>query len=103
MDNMIEMTSSRRKELSSMAHSLNPVVIVGQNGLTESVIEKIDSSLKSHELIKIKFLEFKDEKQELTEEICSSCEAQLVRIIGNIAIVYRENEDKDDSDENKKK
>lgn len=101
MMNMIEMTSSRRKEISAQAHSLNPVVIVGQNGLTDGVIEKIDSSLKSHELIKVKFLEFKEEKHELTEEICSSCKAQLVRIIGNIAIIYRENED--DEKEKKKK
>ena len=91
---MIELTSSQRKELSAQAHTLKPVVIIGQNGVTDGVVDKIETSLKAHELIKIKFLEFKDEKTELTTEICETCKAQLVRIIGNIAIIYRKNEEK---------
>ncbi|MBR0154665.1 MAG: ribosome assembly RNA-binding protein YhbY [Treponema sp.] len=91
---MIEMTSAARKELSSRAHNLHPVVIIGQNGVTDGVIGKINESLKAHELIKVKFLEFKDEKQELAQEIVEKTESQLVRIIGNIAILYKENEEK---------
>ncbi|MBP5587287.1 MAG: YhbY family RNA-binding protein, partial [Treponema sp.] len=74
--------------------NLHPVVIIGQNGVTEGVIGKINESLKAHELIKVKFLEFKDEKQELAQEIVEKTESQLVRIIGNIAILYKENEEK---------
>lgn len=93
---MIEMTSSRRKELSAAAHDLKPVVIIGAGGVTDGVIGKIDQSLTAHELIKVKFLEFKEEKQTLAEQICETCKAVLVRIIGNIAIIYRENEEKKD-------
>lgn len=99
----MEMTSQIRKQLSAQAHDLNPVVIIGQNGVTDGVIGKIDESLTAHELIKIKFLEFKDEKQELTDSICEKTEAQLVRIIGNIAILYRENPEKDKDKKNLKK
>ncbi|MGN0739059.1 MAG: YhbY family RNA-binding protein [Treponema sp.] len=92
---MMEMTSSRRKELSAQANSIKPVVIIGQSGLTDSVVGKVEESLKAHELIKIKFLEFKDEKKELIEKLCNDCNAVLVRIIGNIAIIYRENPEKE--------
>ena len=91
---MNEMTSAFRKELSALANELKPVVIIGQSGLTDGVIGKIEESLTAHELIKVKFLEFKEEKQSLTDQICSTCSAQLVRIIGNIAILYRENPEK---------
>lgn len=85
------MTSSQRKELSAKANSIKPVVIIGQSGLTDGVVGKVEESLNAHELIKIKFLEFKDEKKELIEKLCN---ASLVRIIGNIAIIYRENTEK---------
>ena len=89
---MIEITSKRRKVLEKAAHSLEPVVIVGQNGVTDSLTEKVAHSLEAHELIKVKFNDFKDDKRELTENLCNSCGALLVRIIGNIAILYKEQE-----------
>ena len=89
---MIEMTSKQRKILEKAAHSLEPVVIVGQNGVTDSLTKKIAQSLEAHELIKVKFNDFKDDKRELTENLCNSCGALLVRIIGNIAILYKEQE-----------
>lgn len=98
---MVEMTSAKRKELSSLAQALKPVVIIGQGGLTEGVTGKISESLKAHELIKVKFLEYKEHKQEIVDEILSTCEAQLVRIIGNIAIIYKENEEKDEKKKKK--
>ena len=89
---MIEMTSKQRKILEKAAHSLEPVVIVGQNGVTDLLTEKVAQSLEAHELIKVKFNDFKDDKRELTENLCNSCGALLVRIIGNIAILYKEQE-----------
>ena len=89
---MIEITSKQRKVLEKAAHSLEPVVIVGQNGVTDSLTEKVAQSLEAHELIKVKFNDFKDDTRELTENLCNSCGALLVRIIGNIAILYKEQE-----------
>lgn len=90
---MIELTSKQRKSLEKIACSLSPVVIVGQNGVTKSLIEKTAQELEIHELIKVKFNDFKDDKRELTETICNECSALLVRIIGNVAILYKEQED----------
>lgn len=89
----MELNSKQRKILEKAAHDLQPVVIVGGAGVTDGVIQMVDNSLASHELLKVKFNEYKDEKVELTNQMCEKCNATLVRIIGNIAILYREAED----------
>ena len=94
---MIELTSKQRKELEKVAHDLQPVVIVGGAGVTDGLMNTVDNSLAAHELIKVKFNEYKDEKKELTQQICEKTDATLVRIIGNIAILFREKEEKDDN------
>jgi len=86
---MIELTSRQRKFLEKNAHSINPVVIVGQNGVTSAVEEMTNVSLASHELIKISFNEFKDEKRTLAANLAEKSGSVLVRIIGNKAILYR--------------
>ena len=93
---MIELSSKQRKYLEKEAHDLQPVVIVGGAGLTEGVISMADKSLASHELIKIKFNEYKDEVKELTAQLCEKTDATLVRIIGFTAILYREAEKPED-------
>ena len=90
---MILLDSGLRRKLKAKAHHLDPVVMVGQKGFTESLTRAVDKALSDHELIKIKFVDFKDAKRELTDEIVSSVDAGLVGIIGNIAILYRENPD----------
>lgn len=93
---MIELTSKQRKILEKYAHDLQPIVLVGGAGVTEGVTKMVDSSLASHELIKVKFNEFKEDKKELAQTLAENCNATLVRIIGNVAIFYREAEKKED-------
>lgn len=88
----MNLDSKQRKFLEKLAHDLSPVVIVGGAGVTDGVVSMVDASLKAHELIKIKFNEYKDEKKELTDSLCQDCNATLVRIIGNVAILFRQNE-----------
>ena len=87
---MIELTSKQRKNLEKLAHDLQPVVIVGGAGVTDGVISMVDNSLAAHELIKIKFNEYKDEIRELTSKLCEKTDATLVRIIGFTVILFRE-------------
>ncbi|MEE1167376.1 MAG: YhbY family RNA-binding protein [Treponema sp.] len=92
---MIELSSKQRKLLEKYANSIDPVVIVGGNGVSAGVTEKVLQSLECHELIKVKFNEFKDEKYELTQGLVESCQATLVRIIGNVAILYKACEERE--------
>ena len=93
---MIELTSKQRKNLEKLAHDLQPVVIVGGAGVTDGVISMVDNSLAAHELIKVKFNEYKDEIRELTTELRKKTDATLVRIIGFTVILFREAEEEED-------
>lgn len=93
---MIELNSKQRKILEKAAHDLQPVVIVGGAGMTEGVIQMADKALADHELIKVKYNEYKEERQELTTELCEKTNSTLVRIIGNVAILFREAEKEED-------
>lgn len=96
ISNMIELSSKQRKILEKYAQPLQSVVIVGQNGVTEAVEKMTDAALAAHELIKISFNEFKEEKRELAASLSEACSAVLVRVIGNKAILYRPAEKADE-------
>ncbi|MCQ8182516.1 ribosome assembly RNA-binding protein YhbY [Methylomonas sp. SURF-1] len=85
------MNPIQKKKLKAQAHALNPVVIVGQAGLTEAVLKEINVALDAHELIKIKIRADRDERAAISEQICAETQAELIQSIGQIAVVYRQN------------
>ena len=87
---MPELSSGQRKELRSKAHHLEPVVLIGNNGVTENLIRSVDSALGAHELVKIRFNEHKQEKKELTVQIAEDTDSSVAGIIGHVAILYRQ-------------
>ena len=94
---MEKLKGFQKKYLRGLAHSLKPVVLIGQKGLTDELIKSADQALDRHELIKVKFNEFKekDQKAAITEEICKRTKAELAGTIGHITILYREQKDPD--------
>lgn len=88
---MDKLKGSQKKYLRAQAHHLKPLVIIGAKGVTEQLIGSVDLALKDHELIKVKFGEFKESKKEISEEIAQTTKSELVGLIGNIAIFYRQN------------
>ena len=92
---MNNLSSSERSFLRSQAHHLEPVVLIGKNGVTGGVINTINKTLDSRELIKIKFREFKDEKQILSEKVAKLTNSAVVGIIGHTLIIFRQNPDLD--------
>ncbi len=84
-----EPDADTRRALLAEAHHLKPVVIIGHNGVSESLIAAVNGALDSHELIKIKFNEYKEEKSSLSESLAKSTSSLLLGIIGNVAILYR--------------
>ena len=83
------MTGKQRKFLRGLAHSLKPVVHVGKQGLTDGFFANLDEALEHHELVKIKFVDWKDEKAELTAEIEHRLDCQSAGRIGHNAILFR--------------
>ena len=92
---MGELKGFQKKYLRGLAHNLKPVVLIGQKGLSGDLIKSADQALDTHELIKVKFNEFKekDQKAEITEELCKSIKAETAGTIGHIVILYREQTD----------
>lgn len=88
------MDTLQKKKLKSQAHNLKPVVMIGQAGLTTSVLAEIELALNSHELIKIKIRAERDERQQISEQICSETLAELIQTIGQIIVLYRLNPNK---------
>ena len=90
---MNKLTSSERSFLRSQAHHLEPVVLIGKNGVSIGTIESVNKALEARELIKIKFREFKDNKQSISDEIAASANCHVVGMIGHTVILFRQNSD----------
>lgn len=79
-----------RSALRARAHRLDPVVMVGDGGLTPAVLQEIASSLEAHELIKIRVAgDERDERDAILRRICDELRAAPVQHIGKILVVYR--------------
>ncbi len=91
---MKKLEGFQRKFLRGAAHSMKPVVFIGQKGLTPQVVRSAKDAIESHELIKVKFNEFKEKEQK--EEISAAIEKEIgaenVGMIGHTVLFYRENE-----------
>lgn len=92
---MQKLTGQQRKYLRKLAHSLKPIVMVGKNEITDSLVDSADNALEAHELIKVKFVDKKDMKKELTALLAERTQSQCAGIIGNVAILFREQEDEE--------
>ena len=90
-----EITSKERAHLRSQAQSLNPIVMVGHDGITEGVITALDAALTDHELVKVRFQDFKDMTKELANQLASKTRSLLVSVTGFTAVFYRQNPDAD--------
>lgn len=89
------LTPKQRQALKAQAHALKPVVMIGQNGLTDAVVREADMALKAHELIKIRVRnDDRDEREQFAQIFCERLNAQLVAHSGKLIILWRKNEDK---------
>ena len=89
------LNSFQTKYLRGRAHGLKPVVYVGQKGITDALIRSAKEALDRHELIKVKFTDFKDknQKKELSAAFETKTDSFMVGMIGHIAIFYRQQDD----------
>lgn len=87
---MIPLTPAQRSALRAKAHHLEPVVLIGDAGMTPAVMREVDVHLKSHELIKIRVHgDDRAARLAMLEQIVSELEATPVQHIGKILVMYR--------------
>ena len=92
---MSELTSAQRKYLRKVGHHLDPVVIIGKQGVTDMLVRAVTQALEPNELVKVRFNEFKDEKKTLIEEIERRTGSHVAGTIGHVALFYKQNPDED--------
>ncbi|CCG19473.1 putative RNA-binding ribosomal protein [Taylorella asinigenitalis 14/45] len=88
-----KLSSKEKSLLRSSAHSLKPVVMIGDNGLTKSVLQEIDHNLNAHGLIKIKVAgDDRSYRIELADQIIKNLNCEIISHVGKILTIYREND-----------
>jgi RNA-binding protein len=85
----------QKRYLRGLAHSLKPVVFVGQRGFTQSLVDAMDDALDHHELVKVKFVEFKEKekKLDLAGRIEKTLPCEMVALVGHMATFFRQQSD----------
>ena len=87
---MQKLTPVERSALRAEAHALKPVVIIGEAGLTPSVMKEISASLDSHGLIKVRvFGDDREQRVAAYDSICEELDAAPVQLIGKLLVIYR--------------
>lgn len=87
------MDSSTRKALRRIAHHLQPVVMIGDGGVSDAVINETNRALDDHELIKVKVNVLdREERSALGDALAKACTAEPVQRIGKVLVLYRKND-----------
>ncbi|MEE4218627.1 MAG: ribosome assembly RNA-binding protein YhbY [Xanthomonadales bacterium] len=82
------------RHLRGLTHNLQPVVMVADKGLTENVMNEIESALDHHELVKVKLKTDRETRKQWVAEIIERCRAEKVQTIGQVASFFRRNPEK---------
>jgi RNA-binding protein len=85
----------QRKYLRGLAHNLKPLITIGQKGFTPEVRQSADQAFNDHELVKVKFNDFKEKehKTEICYRLEKNTDSVMVGMIGHTAIFYRQQKD----------
>ena len=91
----MSLSKKHLKFLRARCHDLKPVILMGQKGLTEEVLNEIDIALTHHELVKIKLsVDDRELRKQVSSEICEQTQSEEVQSIGKTLSVYRVNPEK---------
>jgi RNA-binding protein len=84
------LTGKQRRYLRSLGHGLQPLVQIGKQGLTESVVAAIDEALGQHELIKVRVgTECPDDRHDLAEQLGPALHGEVAQLLGRTILIYR--------------
>jgi len=85
------LNASQKRYLRGLTHHINPVVMVGDKGLSDNVLAEIERALDHHELVKVKLRADRAKRQQWVADISARCGAEAVNFIGQVACFYRRN------------
>lgn len=86
------MTPAQRRELRARAHTLKPVILLGDAGLSDAVLAEADRALHDHELIKVRLPGVERESREqMAVRLCEQLGAEKIQAIGHVCVIFRAN------------
>ncbi|MFT4412711.1 ribosome assembly RNA-binding protein YhbY [Fredinandcohnia humi] len=88
------LTGKQKRFLRSKAHHLDPIFQVGKGGVNENMVKQISDALEARELLKVSVLQnCEDDRDTVAEELSKGAKAELVQIIGNTIVLYKESKE----------
>jgi RNA-binding protein len=91
----MKLSEKQRRHLRGLGHSLKPIVMVGNSGMTESVVAEAGRALTDHELIKVRVAGMEREaRDEALEQLAKKTHSEMVGRIGHTALLYKRNNEK---------
>jgi RNA-binding protein len=92
----VNLTNAQIRTLKAQAQRLKATLKVGKEGLSPQFLSALDDALKHHELVKVKFDDFKEQKKELSPQLAEKTGSHLVTRVGNVVVLYRAKANKDE-------
>lgn len=86
---MRSLSNAQIRGLKARAQRLKATLKIGKEGLSPRFLAALDEVLKHHELIKVRFDEFKEQKKELAPHLAERSRSHLVTRVGNVVVLYR--------------
>ena len=83
------LSNSQIRKFKAAAQHLPPMLKVGKAGLSDGFIRSVDTALVQHELVKIKFVEFKEQKKELAPQLAETTASHIILRVGNVVVLHR--------------
>jgi putative YhbY family RNA-binding protein len=84
------LSAAERKELKARAHKLEPVVLIGAQGLSDEVVHEVERALRAHELIKLRAPGLEREaREQALKTLCERTRAEAVQHVGKVFVMYR--------------
>lgn len=87
------LTGKQRRKLRALGHHLEPVVIIGQSGITPGVVTAVEQALFDHELIKVKFNEGPEDRHQGADRLAKETGAELAQVLGRTVLLYKPREE----------
>lgn len=89
------LSDAQRKYLRRLGHDRNPIVLVGQSGISPNLVAELDRALNDHELVKVRArVGDRDERNAILDELATATRSELAQRIGHVGLYYRANPDK---------
>lgn len=86
---MEKLSNPEIRKHKAAAQRMKPILHIGKAGLTPEFLQSVEQAFQSHELIKIKFADHKEEKHDLAPQLAEKTNSHLITLLGNVVVLYR--------------